>query len=193
GSATCPRFRTTGSPSAWPRSPNCHGAPSWSRPDMVNGARSPGSARRPATSRTRPPPWSPSAAAHPSTPTPPRSPEHTKGLPPMRYQRTSRRKVVPLLLAATTVAGIAACSSGGTPAAGPTTGQVTLVAQNGDGGETGLLAGYAKLNSEFEAAHPGVTIRFVTKNFTDLVNTLKLQLSGSNPPDITQVNQGYSS
>jgi raffinose/stachyose/melibiose transport system substrate-binding protein len=111
----------------------------------------------------------------------------------MRNQRTSRRKVVPLLLTAMTVAGIAACSSGGTPAAGPTTGKITLVVQNGDGGETGLLAGYAKLNSEFEAAHPGVTIDFVTKNFTDLVNTLKLQLSGSKPPDITQVNQGYSS
>ncbi len=112
----------------------------------------------------------------------------------MRYRRTDRRKVVPLLFAAmTAMVSLAACGSGGTPAAGPTTGKITLVVQNGDGGETGLLAGYAKLNSEFEAAHPGVTIDFVTKNFTDLVNTLKLQLSGSKPPDITQVNQGYSS
>lgn len=70
---------------------------------------------------------------------------------------------------------------------------VTLVVQNGDGGETALLNGYAALNKEFEAAHPGVTIKFVTKNFNDLVNTLKLQLSGSAPPDVTQVNQGYGS
>jgi raffinose/stachyose/melibiose transport system substrate-binding protein len=98
--------------------------------------------------------------------------------------------------AATMIFGVAACSSGsgsGSASGGPTTGHITLVVQNGDGGETGLLAGYARLNKEFEAAHPGVTIDFVTKNFTDLVDTLKLQLSGSNPPDVTQVNEGYAS
>jgi raffinose/stachyose/melibiose transport system substrate-binding protein len=107
-----------------------------------------------------------------------------------------RRRGLPvLLIAVATALGAAACgsSSAATPAAGPTSGQITLTVQNGDGGETALLAGYAKLNRAFEAQHPGVTIDFVTKNFTDLVNTLKLQLSGSNPPDLTQVNEGYSS
>jgi raffinose/stachyose/melibiose transport system substrate-binding protein len=103
-------------------------------------------------------------------------------------------KIIAVAAAATVIAGVAACSSGsGSASGGATTGHITLVVQNGDGGETGLLAGYAKLNKEFEAAHRGVTIDFVTKNFTDLVNTLKLQLSGSNPPDVTQVNEGYSS
>ena len=105
-------------------------------------------------------------------------------------------KIITAAAAAAVLAGVTACGSGsgsGTASGGATTGHVTLVVQNGDGGETGLLAGYAKLNKEFEAAHPGVTIDFVTKNFTDLVDTLKLQLSGSNPPDVTQVNEGYSS
>ena len=114
----------------------------------------------------------------------------------MKHLRTTRRRAFSLVIVAGAAAvGLAACSSSGSTASGggATTGKITLVVQNGDGGETGLLAGYAKLNAEFEAQHPGVTIKFVTKNFTDLVNTLKLQLSGNNPPDITQVNQGYSS
>jgi raffinose/stachyose/melibiose transport system substrate-binding protein len=56
-----------------------------------------------------------------------------------------------------------------------------------------LLAGYAALDKAFEAQHPGVTVKFVVKNFNDLVNTLKLQLSGSTVPDLTQVNEGYGS
>jgi raffinose/stachyose/melibiose transport system substrate-binding protein len=68
---------------------------------------------------------------------------------------------------------------------------VTLVVQNGAGGATGLLAAYANLNKEFEAAHPGVKIQFVTKSFDEVVSTAKLQLSGPNPPDVTQTNQGY--
>ena len=98
-------------------------------------------------------------------------------------------------VAAALAVGLAACGSGSSnaTAAGHTTGRITLVVQNGDGGETGLLTGYAKLNAAFERQHPNVTIKFVTKNFTDLVNTLKLQLSGPNPPDLTQVNQGYAS
>jgi raffinose/stachyose/melibiose transport system substrate-binding protein len=115
----------------------------------------------------------------------------------MKHLRTKRSRAFSLVIVAGAAAvSLAACSSSGSTASssgGATTGTITLVVQNGDGGETGLLAGYAKLNAEFEAQHPGVTIDFVTKNFNDLVSTLKLQLSGSHPPDITQVNQGYSS
>jgi raffinose/stachyose/melibiose transport system substrate-binding protein len=89
-------------------------------------------------------------------------------------------------------AGASSASSGsaGASAAHP----VTLVVQNGDGGETGLLAAYAALNKNFEAAHPGVKIKFVVKSFQDLTSTLKLQLSGSSGvPDVTQDNEGYQS
>lgn len=71
---------------------------------------------------------------------------------------------------------------------------VTLVVQDGDGGETGLLNAYAALNKQFEAMHPGVHIKFVVKSFQDLTTTLKLQLSGSSGvPDVTQDNEGYQS
>jgi raffinose/stachyose/melibiose transport system substrate-binding protein len=97
---------------------------------------------------------------------------------------------------------LAACSSSGgttTPSTSTSASSsaaaepVTLWVQSGDGGSDALLKGYAALNTAFEAAHPGVTVKFTVKNFNDLVNTLKLQLSGSNVPDVTQVNQGYGS
>ena len=102
---------------------------------------------------------------------------------PGRTGRT-RRAVAAAGIAALALAG---CSSGSKSGSG----SVTLVVQNGAGGATGLLAAYAKLNSQFEAAHPGVKIKFVTKSFDEVVSTAKLQLSGSNPPDVTQTNQGY--
>ncbi len=93
---------------------------------------------------------------------------------------------------------ISACSSNtSTPSASSSASNsaapVTLWVQSGDGGSDALLKGYAQLNTKFEAAHPGVTVKFTVKNFNDLVNTLKLQLSGSQVPDVTQVNQGYGS
>jgi raffinose/stachyose/melibiose transport system substrate-binding protein len=90
---------------------------------------------------------------------------------------------------------LAGCSSSSssTPSGSGSSGPTTLWVQSGDGGSDALLAGYAALNKKFEAAHPGVTIKFTVKNFNDLVNTLKLQLSGSQVPDVTQVNQGYGS
>jgi raffinose/stachyose/melibiose transport system substrate-binding protein len=109
--------------------------------------------------------------------------------------RRRRRGTLALIAAAATALSVTACASSGASAgsAGPTSGHITLVVQSGDGGTPGLLNGYAALNKAFEASHPGVTIKFEVKSFSDLVNTLKLELSGSNPPDVTQVNQGYGS
>jgi raffinose/stachyose/melibiose transport system substrate-binding protein len=104
-----------------------------------------------------------------------------------------------VLVAALAVASLAAsaCSSSGSPssnATGSAAHPVTLVVLDGDGGETGLLAAYAALNKQFEAAHPGVKIDFVVKSFSDLLATLKLQLSGSTGvPAVTQDNEGYQS
>lgn len=118
-----------------------------------------------------------------------------------RPPRPTRRAALGALLAAPAVLLAAACSPGtstpaatsAAPASSSASGPVTLVVQSGNGGSDALLKGYAALNKEFEAAHPGVTIDFQVKNFNDLVNTLKLQLSGSTVPDVTQVNQGYGS
>ncbi len=100
----------------------------------------------------------------------------------------TRRLARPLIVAGAVISVLAAaCSSSTKSGSGP----VTLVVQNGAGGATGLLAAYATLNKEFEAQHPGVTIDFQTKTFDEVVSTAKLQLSGDNPPDVTQTNQGY--
>jgi len=102
---------------------------------------------------------------------------------------------------------LAACSSGGSSSEGSsaavassaasdtsTTAECTeLKVQSGNGGSDALLAGYEELNTAFEGANPGVTVDFQVKGFTELVDTLSLQLSGDEVPDVTQVNQGYGS
>ena len=101
---------------------------------------------------------------------------------------------------------LAACSSGGSStessSAAPPSSDATSAApaepvelwvQSGNGGADALLAGYETLNTAFEAANPGVTVRFEVKSFNELVDTLPLQLSGDTVPDVTQVNQGYGS
>ena len=83
----------------------------------------------------------------------------------------------------------AAASAPASAASEPT----TLWVQSGNGGSDAVLKAYEEINAAFEAANPGVSIKFEVKGFTDLVDTLKLQLSGDDVPDVTQVNQGYGS
>jgi raffinose/stachyose/melibiose transport system substrate-binding protein len=111
----------------------------------------------------------------------------TQGTP--RGQR-ARRTVPRALLAAGAAAGLllSGCSTSGGSGSDA---NVTLVVQNGIGSGAALLDAYADLNKQFEAAHSGVKIKFVTKSFDEQVSTAKLQLSGPNPPDVTQTNQGY--
>jgi len=96
----------------------------------------------------------------------------------------------------------AACSPGGSDssagAAAPSAistdpakaGPVTLSVwdQEVRGGQNQQIT---QLNKEFQAKYPNVTIKRTAKSFTDLKTTLKLALSGNNPPDVVEVNQGY--
>jgi len=66
----------------------------------------------------------------------------------------------------------------------------TLVVQDGEAGNTARIAALKQLDKLFEKANPGVTIKHVSKSYDDLVKTDALQLSGSNPPDVTHVNEG---
>ncbi|MCW2966328.1 MAG: hypothetical protein JWM71_100 [Solirubrobacteraceae bacterium] len=113
-----------------------------------------------------------------------------------RRRASSTRRTVALrsltaVLAVGSLAMSACSSSSSSSGKTSSSGSTTLIVQNGAGGATGLLAAYAGLNKQFEAAHPGVKIKFITKSFDEVVSTAKLQLSGSNPPDVTQTNQGY--
>jgi raffinose/stachyose/melibiose transport system substrate-binding protein len=58
--------------------------------------------------------------------------------------------------------------------------------------EPGPSAEMNALIKGFEAAHPGVTIKRVARNFNDYIKTVKLAASGSNAPDLLQGNEGYS-
>ncbi|MBA0049888.1 extracellular solute-binding protein [Streptomyces sp. AJS327] len=55
----------------------------------------------------------------------------------------------------------------------------------------GQNAEIERLNAKFEEKYPNVTIKRTSRSFSDLKTTLKLALSGSNPPDVVQANQGY--
>lgn len=69
-------------------------------------------------------------------------------------------------------------------------GQVTLNVwdQEVRGGQNAQVT---QLNKEFQAKYPNVKIVRTSKSFQDLKTTLRLALSGSNPPDVVEANQGY--
>ncbi|WP_213814269.1 ABC transporter substrate-binding protein [Glaciihabitans sp. dw_435] len=95
---------------------------------------------------------------------------------------------------------LSACAPGGstspTASAGPVSddvagaGNVTLTVwdQNTD---PGINEAQEALNAGFSKKYPNVKINRVTQSFADLKTTLKLALSGDNPPDVIQANQGY--
>ncbi|MFE5123692.1 extracellular solute-binding protein [Streptomyces sp. NPDC056669] len=121
-----------------------------------------------------------------------------------RTPRQPRRRLIAAAALATGVlTGVAACSPG--PSDGSATsaktsgpvatnpakaGKVTLTVwdQNTD---PGVNASTEALNKAFMAKYPNVTIKRVSRSFTDLKTTLKLALSSANPPDVVQANQGY--
>jgi len=54
-----------------------------------------------------------------------------------------------------------------------------------------LNAMQEQLNREFQKKYPNVTIERTAKTFVDLTGTLKLAMSGEDPPDAATVNQGW--
>jgi raffinose/stachyose/melibiose transport system substrate-binding protein len=69
--------------------------------------------------------------------------------------------------------------------AGPVT--LTVWDQEVRGGQRRQIE---RLNEQFQAKYPNVTIDRVAKSFTDLNTTLKLAVSGDKAPDVVQANQG---
>jgi raffinose/stachyose/melibiose transport system substrate-binding protein len=111
-----------------------------------------------------------------------------------------RKASIAVGLAAAVAIGLSACAPGastptGTQSLGPVSksvgsGKITLTVwdQNTDGG---IDTAQQQLNQQFEQKYPNITIKRVSRSFTDLKTTLKLALSGNNPPDVVQANQGY--
>ena len=90
---------------------------------------------------------------------------------------------------------------GATSAAARTSPHVTVA---GEGGGTitltvwdqevrgGQAAAIKRLNAQFQRLYPNIKIKRTAKSFTDLLATLKLAASSPNPPDVIEVNNGYS-
>jgi len=113
----------------------------------------------------------------------------------MNLERVHR----PVVIAAAVAALLALTGFGGTAssrtavAADATTlADVTLTVwdQEVRGGQNAAMT---KLNAAFQKKYPDIKIKRVAKSFTDLQATLKLAASGPNPPDVIEVNNGYSS
>jgi raffinose/stachyose/melibiose transport system substrate-binding protein len=68
-------------------------------------------------------------------------------------------------------------------------GDVTLTVYDQEvrGGQNAQMK---QLNAAFQQKYPNVTINRVSKAFKDMQQTVKLAVSGSNPPDVVEANQG---
>lgn len=103
-----------------------------------------------------------------------------------------------------TVAALAACAPGSPASSGQAEapsgaiktdpaklGKVQLVVwdQLVRGGQKAQIT---QLNKEFQRKYPNIDIKRVSRSFEDLKTTLKLALSGENPPDVVQANNGRS-
>ncbi len=117
-------------------------------------------------------------------------------------RRTPLKALFALAVVAALVLALAGC--GGDEESSTTTGAggeiVTDASQLGDvellvwdqevrGGQNETMKA---LNTAFEAENPNIKINRVAKSFTDLQATLKLAASSPNPPDVVEVNNGYS-
>jgi raffinose/stachyose/melibiose transport system substrate-binding protein len=97
-----------------------------------------------------------------------------------------------LSLSACAPGGSAPAESSSTPVSDDISGagKVTLQVwdQNTD---EGINEAQDALNDAFTKKYPNVTIDRQVQSFSDLKTTLRLALSGDNPPDVIQANQGY--
>ncbi|WP_043617205.1 extracellular solute-binding protein [Nonomuraea candida] len=57
----------------------------------------------------------------------------------------------------------------------------------------GQAAQMERLNAAFQAKYPNITLKRVSRSFDDLTTTLRLALSGNEPPDVVEANNGRSS
>ncbi|MBT2224981.1 extracellular solute-binding protein [Nonomuraea sp. NEAU-A123] len=57
----------------------------------------------------------------------------------------------------------------------------------------GQAAQMKQLNAAFEAKYPNIKLKRVSRSFDDLNSTLRLALSGNEPPDVVEANNGRSS
>jgi raffinose/stachyose/melibiose transport system substrate-binding protein len=111
------------------------------------------------------------------------------------------RARLPVALATTAILSLAAaCQPGGAvheasaPPAPTVTGvpsgaPITLTVWDQESGAVSNI--WDRLNAEFEQKYPNVTIKRVKRDINELKTLLPLALSGPNPPDVVEANQGW--
>ena len=71
----------------------------------------------------------------------------------------------------------------------PNTGPIALTIWDQESGPPSSV--WDRLNAEFEAKYPNVTIKRVNRDFGELKTLLKLAISGPHAPDVVEANQGW--
>ena len=126
-------------------------------------------------------------------------------MPDRSRRRPRPSPVTATVLTLACLTGLAACApgpSGGSSSGGATNSAAPVSTDPAKAGKViltewdqntdpGTNASTEALNKAFMQKYPNVTIKRVSRSFSDLKTTLKLALSSSNPPDVVQANQGY--
>ncbi|MBB5780621.1 ABC transporter substrate-binding protein [Nonomuraea jabiensis] len=112
-----------------------------------------------------------------------------------------------LAVLATTALAVTACAPGSSAPPSATAAQPSASAVRTDAAALGNVtltiwdqevrggqaAQMKQLNDAFQAKYPNIKINRVSRSFDDLNTTLRLALSGNEPPDIVEANNGRSS
>lgn len=107
--------------------------------------------------------------------------------------RTTRTRAV--AATALLALSLAACSSGGGSGDGDATGggdgdATTLTFWHYEGDDSAMWQGWSTAIDEFEAAHPGVTVKVEKQTFEQLQKNAKIVLAGDDVPDVMEYNKG---
>jgi raffinose/stachyose/melibiose transport system substrate-binding protein len=70
-------------------------------------------------------------------------------------------------------------------------GNITLNVGFSEAGEA-ILAGFKSQAQAFQTANPNVTVNVTAKDWSSSIQTIKLAMSGDNPPDVMQGNEGWA-
>lgn len=70
-------------------------------------------------------------------------------------------------------------------------GKITMTVGMSEAGEA-IAQSFKNEVKAFEAANPNVTVNLQIKDWASSIDTIKLEMSGSNPPDVMQGNEGWA-
>lgn len=70
-------------------------------------------------------------------------------------------------------------------------GTITLNVGMSEAGES-IVNGFKQEIQAFQTANPGVTVNLTVKDWASSIDTIKLVMSGDNPPDVMQGNEGWA-